>query len=128
MVDYFTQAQNEFQTAIQLKPDYANGYYNLAKLLETAGDFNNAYLVLQKAISLLGPDNPNLGKATSELEAIKAKAEKAAPKTTQQSQSTKPAETESTQQSIEPESQISTPSPLPEPLEGGPIELPSNFE
>jgi len=121
---YLAQAQNEFQTAIQLKPDYANSYYNLAKLLESVGDFNNAYLVLQKAISLLGPDNPNLGKATSELDTIKTKMEKTNPKSspTESLNNTKEI-VPATNVPVSEESTISTPSPLPTPLEGGPVDL-----
>jgi tetratricopeptide (TPR) repeat protein len=40
---YLDRAQNEFQTAIQLKPDYGNAYYNLAKLLESRGKYEEAW-------------------------------------------------------------------------------------
>jgi tetratricopeptide (TPR) repeat protein len=70
---YINRAATEFQTAIQLKPDYASAYYNFAKLLESFGDFENAYTNMQKAISLLEPTNPDLSKANEELSALKAK-------------------------------------------------------
>jgi len=116
----FSRAQNEFQTAIQLKPDYPNAYYNLAKLLEMAKDYENSYTVMQKAISLLGPDNPNLGKANTELEAIKAKVPKATPSPSAKPSATPaPAEVEES-----PETAIETPEPLPSPIDGGPVDLP----
>ena len=70
---YQARANSEYQTAIQLKPDYPNAYYSLAKLLESVGDFANSASAMQKTISFLGPDNPDLSKANEELEAIKAK-------------------------------------------------------
>lgn len=72
----YAQAQNEFQVAIQLKPDYTNAYYNLAKLLESTKDYANSATVMQKAISLLGPDSPELTRINGELDAIKAKIQK----------------------------------------------------
>jgi tetratricopeptide (TPR) repeat protein len=115
----FGRAQSEFQTAIQLKPDYPNAYYNLAKLLEMAKDYENSYIVMQKAISLLGPDNPNLGQANVELEAIKAKVPKATP-----APSAKPSATPSPVVEENPETAIQTPAPLPSPIDGGPLDIP----
>jgi tetratricopeptide (TPR) repeat protein len=109
---YFARAKTEFQTAIQLKPDYTNAYYNLAKLLESEGDYANAYVVMQKAISLLGPDNPDLSRATAEMEAIKAKVPVTA----------SPSPSASAEPSSEP-SDLATPSPLPSPIPGTDIEL-----
>lgn len=107
----YSRAQNEFQTAIQLKPDYPNAYYNLSKLLETVKDYQNAVLSLQKAISLLGPSSSDLTRATTELTALQAKLPPS------------PSPTPSSL-SQEPSSTISEPSPLPSPLSGGPIDLP----
>ena len=115
----FGRAQNEFQTAIQLKPDYPNAYYNLAKLLEMAKDYENSYIVMQKAISLLGPDNPNLGQANAELEAIKAKVPKTTP-----APSAKPSASPAPVGEENPETSIQTPAPLPSPIDGGPLDIP----
>lgn len=104
----YSRAQREFQTAIQLKGDYANAYYNLAKLLESAGNYSDAYTSMQKAISLLGPDNPDLARGTAELETLKAKVPKATPAPS----------------AVPSSGDLSTPSPLPSPLPGGPIDLP----
>lgn len=112
---YYNRAQSEFQIAIQLKPDYPNAYYNLAKLQEAREDYVNAAVAMQKAISLLGPDNADLARANSELDAIKAKLPRSEAKTPSEAE---PSEVES--------SQLSKPSPLPTPLDGGPIELPAD--
>ncbi len=106
----YNRAQSEFQTAIQLKPDYPNAYYNLAKLLETKEDFVNSAAIMQKAISLLGPDNADLSRANSELDAIKAKLPKPTPSPSPSTMTSQP-------------STISAPSPLPSPIDGGPIDL-----
>lgn len=110
--NYFGRAQTEFQTAIQLRNNYPNAYYNLAKLLESTKDYNNAALAMQKAISLLGSENPDLAKAQSELDTLKAKLPKSAPLP-----SPSPAG------DIQSDEIISAPSPLPSPLPGGPIDL-----
>lgn len=113
----YARAQSEFQTAIQLKPNYPNAYYNLAKLLESQGDYQNAVLALQKSISLLGPDSLDLGKANSELSALQAKIPKPTPKSEPESPNTPKGE-------LDQSASITTPSPLPSPLPGGPVELP----
>jgi tetratricopeptide (TPR) repeat protein len=108
----FTRAQSEFQTAISVKPDYANAYYNLSKLLESSKDYSNAYLSLQKAISLLGPESQDLGRASAELETLKAKVPKSTPApSTIPSTATTPT--------------LSNPSPLPSPISGDKIPLPT---
>lgn len=107
---YYNRAQSEFQIAIQLKSDYPNAYYNLAKLLETREDYVNAAPIMQKAISLLGPDNADLARANSELDAIKAKLPKSTP-----NPSPEPTDDQPTT--------LSEPSPLPSPLDGGPLDL-----
>lgn len=110
----YARAQSEFQTAIQLKPDYPNAYYNLAKLLESQGDYQNAVLSLQKSISLLGPDSLDLGKANSELLELQAKLKKPLP-----TPSGAPVS-----QTSDKNPSLVEPSPLPSPLAGGPVELP----
>lgn len=107
----FTRAQSEFQTAITLKPDYPNAYYNMAMLLETTLDYQSAYQFMLKSISLLGPDNPDLPRATAQAETLKSKL----PKTP----SSTPIELEGDQ----PDPSLALPSPLPTPIEGGLIEL-----
>lgn len=45
-----------FTDAVNLKPDYVNGYYNLAIALRDKGDLQNALLVADQAVRLLRQD------------------------------------------------------------------------
>jgi tetratricopeptide (TPR) repeat protein len=112
---YFGRAKSEFQTAIQLRANLPNAYYNLSKLYETTNDYEGAYLAMQKTLSLLGPDNPDLDRATAELATLKTKL----PKPT--TAPTTPPST-STESSLAP-SDLATPSPLPSPLPSGSLDV-----
>lgn len=46
-----------FTDAINLKPDYANAYYNLAIALREKGDLQNAQLVAQQLVTLVQKNN-----------------------------------------------------------------------
>ena len=108
---YLDRAQNEFQTAIQLKPDYGNAYYNLAKLLESRGKYEEAVAAMAQVVRYLDASSSDAARATAELDTLKTKVPV---KTPAPSSSPTPA----------PSTELTTPSPLPSPLEGGPIELP----
>lgn len=70
----YEQAQNQFQVAVNLKPDLANARYNLGHALEAKGDLQNAYTQYQ-AVAQLIKDNPeNLKQINNEIEALKKKA------------------------------------------------------
>ncbi|TXH02008.1 MAG: hypothetical protein E6P95_00765 [Candidatus Moraniibacteriota bacterium] len=108
-----SNAKNEFQIAIQLKADYANGYYNLAKLYESEADYSSAVAAMQQVVNYLDNTTTEHAKAVSELETLKSKLPSTpSPTPTQPSDSTQDAERE-----------LSEPSPLPSPLPGGPIEV-----
>lgn len=68
-----------FTDAANLKPDYANAYFNLAIALREKGDLNNAVLVAQQTVSLLSknPNTPDYKVATKLLAELKQKAEEA---------------------------------------------------
>jgi len=108
---YYNRAGSEFQTAIQLRPTYANAYYNLSKLLETIKDYQSSYLAMQKVVANLDPNGSDYTSALSELDALKAKL----PEPT-------PTPSPSTINDL-PSTDLTTPSPLPSPLPGGPISL-----
>ncbi len=105
-------AIQQFQTAVQLKTDYANAYYNLSKALEKGGNLSGAYTALERAVASLSPESPDLGTATTELAALKSKVE-SSQKPKEPAPSTPPVE-----------SDLSAPSPLPSALPGNPITLP----
>lgn len=67
------QAQNQFQIAIQLKPDLANAYYNLGHALESKGDLQGALTQYQAVSSLMQSDPENLKKINVEIEALQTK-------------------------------------------------------
>ncbi|MDO8551896.1 MAG: tetratricopeptide repeat protein [bacterium] len=71
-----------FQQAIALKPDFTNGYYNLALSLKENGDLENAAAALEKVKSLVPENSQDWKKANNELEALTNK--KTAEKTTKQ--------------------------------------------
>lgn len=53
----YDAAQTQFAQAIQLKPDFANAYYNLGHALEAKGDLSSALSAYQSALSLV-QNNP----------------------------------------------------------------------
>lgn len=66
-------AQNQFTLGTQLKPDYANAYYNLGHVLEEKGDLANALPQYQAVRQLVANDKPNLEKIEAEIAALEAK-------------------------------------------------------
>jgi len=108
---YYSRAIEEFNIAIQLKRDYANAWYNLARTLEEVGNIPSAYQAMQQVVANLGPDSPDLPTATAELETLKAKLPTNSP-----TPATSPSPTTSS---------LTEPSPLPSPLPGGPLDLPA---
>ncbi|MGH9857204.1 MAG: hypothetical protein ACRD4B_05095, partial [Acidobacteriota bacterium] len=64
-----------FSDAANLKPDYANAYYNLSIALRDKGDLQNAYLVAQQAVKILSSnkDSQDYKIATQLLDELKGK-------------------------------------------------------
>ena len=108
------RAYQEFTTAVQLKPDYANAYYNLSKVLESSGNIAGAHQAMQKVVALLDPTTTDYATATQELDSLEARLPATSSATL--------VETPSDETTPE----ISEPSPLPSPLPGGPIILPED--
>jgi len=67
------RAAQEFQTAINLKPDYSNAYYNLGHALEQKGDLKSALSQYQTVKTLVVADAPSLKKINAEIEALQKK-------------------------------------------------------
>lgn len=105
----FEDATRQFQNAVDLKPDFANGYYNLAAAYREREMYQEAYLAMQAVLDLLPVDSPDYQKAKDELDELARKLptpEEAIP----------PAEGETPV--------LTEPSPLPSPVIKPPIELP----
>lgn len=65
-----------FTDSINLKPDFANGYYNLSVALRDKGDLNSALVAAQKVVDLVEPkndSNPDFKVATDYLSDLKSK-------------------------------------------------------
>lgn len=68
-------AQRQFQIAVNLKPDFANAYYNLGHALESKGDLQAALQQYQAVKNLLANanDKDNLKRINDEIEALQKK-------------------------------------------------------
>lgn len=64
------KAQEQFQMAINLKPDYPNGYYNLGHALQEKGDLKGAKAQYEIVRTLVAGDKENLNKINLEILAI----------------------------------------------------------
>jgi len=104
------EAVNQFQLAVQIKPDFANGHYNLSAAYREKGDFEKAVNAMESALSLVPADSADYQKASEELEALKKKLGEKAAATAEQ-----PSET------------LQPPQPLPTGIEP-PLELPEGVE
>lgn len=110
--NYLTQARDQFSLATQLKKDYANAFYNLSHTLELLGNIQGATTAMEQVIKYINPESPDFSSAQTELEELRAKL----PSTTT------PIETDS---GLAKASELTEPSPLPSPLPGGPVDLPT---
>ena len=84
----FDKAQEQFQLAVNLKPDFPNGYYNLGHALEEKGDLKGALTQYQTVKSLVANDAVNLSKINAEIKAIEAQIGQAQSQTDTQGQTT----------------------------------------
>jgi tetratricopeptide (TPR) repeat protein len=104
------EAIQQFQLAVQIKPDFANAHYNLSAAYREKGDFEKAVNTMESALSLVPADSADYQKANDELEALKKKlGEKAA------------------SVSEQPSEELNPPQPLPTGIEP-PLELPQEVQ
>ncbi len=78
----YDEAAKQFEIAAQLKPDYANAFYNLAAAYREKGDFAKAAMAMERVVALVPPDSNDSTKAKEELDQLKAKVEQSKPATT----------------------------------------------
>lgn len=64
------KAQEQFQQAVNLKPDFPNAYYNLGHALQEKGDLKGALAQYQVVRTLVTNDKANLDKINAEITAI----------------------------------------------------------
>ncbi len=70
-----------FTDSINLKPDYANGYYNVSVALRDKGDLQGALATAQKVVELVDKDSPDFKIASDYLNDLKSKSEAQNPET-----------------------------------------------
>ena len=63
----FERARDAYRTAIALKPDWANAYYNLAFVYRQEKDFYNAAVATKQAQSLVDPESGDAVRLENEL-------------------------------------------------------------
>lgn len=68
----YDAAIDQFKRAVELKPDFANAYYNLAYAYKQKQDYPQAYVAMQQVVKLVSQDSIDFDKATSELEQLRA--------------------------------------------------------
>lgn len=68
----FDRAQEQFQLAVNLKPDFANAYYNLGHALQEKGDLQGALAQYQTVKQLVANDKENLDLIEKEIAALEA--------------------------------------------------------
>lgn len=69
----YDNAIRQFQVAINLKPDYANAYYNLGHALEAKGDLQNALAQYQAVKTLVAKDKASVEQIGKEIDALQKK-------------------------------------------------------
>lgn len=111
-LNIFDQAVFQFQNAINLKPDYANAYYNLSAAFQKMEKYPEAYQAMQATLSLVPVNSSDWEKAKSELDELEKKLPTPQPTPL------------APQPTVKPEEVLSEPEPLPSPAVEPPIELP----
>jgi tetratricopeptide (TPR) repeat protein len=79
----YDNAIRQFQTAVNLKQDYANAYYNLGHAYEQKQDYANALSNYQIVKQLMANDKANSDKISAEIDALQKKTNTATKQTQQ---------------------------------------------
>lgn len=72
-VKNYDMAIRFFTDAVNIKPDYANAYYNLSVTLRDKGDLTNAQVTAEKVLTLLDPSSQDYKTANDYLTDLKNK-------------------------------------------------------
>lgn len=67
----FDQAASLFQTSVALKPDFANGWYNLAAVFKERKDYQKAFDALNQTVKFIDVNSPDFQKVQKEIEEVK---------------------------------------------------------
>jgi len=107
----YDEAQKIFRIVVELKPDYANGWYNLAAAYREDKKYQQAYQAMQQTLALVPTNSADWQKAKEELDELAKKLPSPTPTPTE----TQPEKSQE---------ELSKPQPLPSPVVQPPIELP----
>lgn len=66
----YAQAQSVFRSAIDIKPDFANSYFNFAVASEGLGQLDESKAGYQQVLALLDPDNEDYAMVNERLAAV----------------------------------------------------------
>lgn len=99
----FENAIRNFQTAVSLKPNYGNGYYNLALAYEQSGRLPEAIRAIQATIQNVDANSPDYQIAQAKLNELLKKAQPEATETSVSGSET----------TVGSEDRLSAPAPLP---------------
>lgn len=69
----FDDAVNQFQNAVNLKPDLANAHYNLAIALREKGQYERALASMEQVLVLVDKNSEDFTKASSEADELRKK-------------------------------------------------------
>jgi hypothetical protein len=108
----YEAATRQFENAVELKPDFANGYYNLAAAYRERKMYPEAYQAMQMVVNLLPADSADYQKAINELDELAKMLPTEASPSAQKEAPAKPEEV------------LTEPQPLPSPVIQPPIKLP----
>ncbi|MGB9911624.1 MAG: tetratricopeptide repeat protein [Microgenomates group bacterium] len=108
----YDEAQKIFRIAVDLKPDHANAWYNLAAAYREDQKYLQAYQAMQQTLSLVPIDSEDWKKAKQELDELAKKLPSPTPTPTGQPTPTPAQEG------------LKEPQPLPSPAIQPPLELP----
>lgn len=118
------KAQRQFQIAAQLKPDYANAYYNIGHVLEQKGDLKNALAYYQAVKQLIAKDKKSIEKIDEEIKKLQERIDVLGEQT-QQTEIQKPSSVKNIKpDDHQPPLSISTPS-AKLPTQKTPVTIPS---
>jgi len=112
----YDEAIRFFQQAVDIKPNFANGYYNLSAAYREKGDWQKAHEAMQITLSLVPTTSEDYNKARGELDELIKKIPV--------QEATKEAELKTQPQPIPTQEPLIEPEPYPSPVITPPIELP----
>lgn len=69
----YDEAIRQFNLSINLKPDFANAYYNLAAALKETGKIKEAVAAMERVLGLVEPNSNDYRKAKKELDDLRTK-------------------------------------------------------